>query len=30
MWKTALKWIAKPIVKQVLAELEKPDTPKKP
>lgn len=30
MWKKLGKFLLKPIVKQVLAELEKPDTPKKP
>lgn len=29
MWKTALKFILKPVVKQILTELEKPDAPKK-
>ena len=28
MWGKALKFILKPVVKQILTELEKPDTPK--
>lgn len=28
MWKKALKFILKPVVKQILTELEKPEPPK--
>lgn len=28
MWKKALKFILKPVVKQILVELEKPEPPK--